>query len=309
MRFWQIFSGGGIFGTGSVPEARAAQPPSIEELKVTAVADGVSAECRFSDYFPDAGYAVQLYLYEVDGTGTQNEVSCRDVDAADSGSGTAGTEGVNVENGIYMAAAVVKGSAGSGSPFYTYRNSMMYDVVRTGNTYVVSGHQEHIPGAEDKADDDLKTSREEVSGENDWEEKVFSCRHENVDYKKVKEANAEEDALQVGICRDCGAELAYSYVPNTAYAAFLQDAIHCIQSGEGEEVRISTRRWTSFNQAVFDAMAEYPERAVTVDYRYEGKLYAVTIPAGADVGSLTDENGFCGFRYLDQVFGGMELTE
>lgn len=46
----------------------------------------------------------------------------------------------------------------------------------------------------------------------------------------------------------------------------------------------------------------------TIKYRYEGKRYTVTIPAGSDVFSLIDENGYCGFRTLDSQFGGSELT-
>ena len=40
-----------------------------------------------------------------------------------------------------------------------------------------------------------------------------------------------------------------------------------------------------------------------------GQKYEVTIPAGSDIVSLLDENGYVGFRYLDAVFGGKEITE
>ena len=35
---------------------------------------------------------------------------------------------------------------------------------------------------------------------------------------------------------------------------------------------------------------------------------AVTIPAGYEVTTLIDENGYCGFRHLDQIFDGNEVT-
>ena len=48
---------------------------------------------------------------------------------------------------------------------------------------------------------------------------------------------------------------------------------------------------------------------VIIKYMYQGKKYEVTIPAGSDVVSLLGETGFVGFRYLDLVFGGREITQ
>lgn len=94
------------------------------------------------------------------------------------------------------------------------------------------------------------------------------------------------------------------------YIKFNQDTTAAILNAENNEnVIIDTDTWISFPQSVFDALSERPDVALTVKYRYEGKRYTVTIPSGSDVASLTDENGYCGFRYLDLKFGGSELTE
>lgn len=98
-------------------------------------------------------------------------------------------------------------------------------------------------------------------------------------------------------------------MPNSAYAAFLESAACAILNAQDEETVVETERWLSFNQTVFDDMAQRPELTVRVRYRYKGKRYEVTVPAGAELSGLTDESGFCGFRYLDQVFKGKEIAE
>lgn len=46
---------------------------------------------------------------------------------------------------------------------------------------------------------------------------------------------------------------------------------------------------------------------LTINYIYENLHYTVTIPAGADLTSLMDENGYIGFRQLDTAYGGRQL--
>ncbi|MGN0376773.1 MAG: hypothetical protein ACI4ED_03980 [Suilimivivens sp.] len=55
------------------------------------------------------------------------------------------------------------------------------------------------------------------------------------------------------------------------------------------------------------ALAEKPDLNLTINYTYQHKKYTVTIPAGTDVMALLNEEGYCGFRYLDQQFGGKEI--
>lgn len=75
------------------------------------------------------------------------------------------------------------------------------------------------------------------------------------------------------------------------------------------KVVIDTEDWYCFNRTLAEKIADKKDVAVTITYKYQGKKYEVTIPAGSDIVSLLDENGFVGFRYLDAVFGGREITE
>ncbi len=78
---------------------------------------------------------------------------------------------------------------------------------------------------------------------------------------------------------------------------------------EDGKVMINTEDWYCFNKTLAEKIADRKDVAVTITYKYQGKKYEVTIPAGSDIVSLLDENGFVGFRYLDAVFGGREITE
>ena len=131
------------------------------------------------------------------------------------------------------------------------------------------------------------------------------CNHEcDVDYFIEREATPAMDALLAGKCVNCGEILSYEEVPNSAYAAFLQETADTIQkAAKGEQIAICTDRWISFDRRVAKALADRPDVSVKLAYRYKGENCVLEIPAGKDWVSLLDENGFCGFRYLDQLFG------
>lgn len=46
---------------------------------------------------------------------------------------------------------------------------------------------------------------------------------------------------------------------------------------------------------------------VNIVFGYGGKTYKVVIPAGYDVKSILDKNGYCGFLRLLAILGGTEL--
>lgn len=122
----------------------------------------------------------------------------------------------------------------------------------------------------------------------------------------VKEATESTDAVQAGQCRKCGELAEYESVSGTACVTFLQNAADEVRKTKSEEVILNTEIWTCFDERVIDAMKERTDVAVTIHYKYMGKKYVVTIPAGSSVDNLLDENGYCGFRYLDLLFGGKE---
>lgn len=290
---------GGFLSPAETAEALAAGEPSIVDLRVTASGDGVSAECEFTGYDSDSGYSMELYLNVVNPDQSVGTVSGRDMPpaAADGGAGTISTEGCHVESGVYKVTLALQRDDGINPPVIRFRNSALYDVTRQEDGYVISLHKEPAQDSEDE-------SRNEKPGSHD-----YGCSHSGITYDVVREADAEHDALLAGQCGVCGGILSYSDVPNTAYAAFLRNAAETIQNAQPGEVTITTRLWVSFDRKVLETIARRPDVSVTVNYRYKGEDYSVTVPAGADVSGLADENGFCGFRYLDGIFGGIEIKK
>lgn len=270
--------------------------PSIVDLSVIPSGTGVSARCEFEGYEADSGYSMNLYLNQVKEDGEVTGITLKGVFPPPDGCGVEITGGEAVEPGIYRATLVFDRMDGGPLQVDRFKNSPWYDVARSGDGYVVTLHR------------DQENADPEVGNESDAPEH-FSCDHSQAIWQVEKEADPDRDAILAGVCTRCGEVLSYSFVPNSAYAAFLADAIYSIQNASAGEAFIETERWISFNQEVFDAIEAQPEVAVTVRYRYEGRHYEVTIPAGADVRGLTDENGFCGFRYLDHVFGGKEIVD
>lgn len=288
---------GGFFSPAKAAEVLAAEEPSIVDLRITASGDGVRAECEYTGYDRDSGYSMELYLNVVNQDQSVGTVSGKDMPAAgaEGGAGTMSTEGCHVASGTYKVTLALQKDDGVNPPVIQFRNSALYDVVRQGEGYVISFHEEPVPEDEGQG---------EGLGSHD-----YGCSHDGITYDVVKEADAEHDALLAGQCGICGGILSYSHVPNTAYAVFLKEAAETILNAQPEEVVISTRLWCSFDRKVLEAMALRPDVPVTVNYRYDGKDYTVTVPAGADVSGLADENGFCGFRYLDEMFGASALDE
>ncbi len=128
-----------------------------------------------------------------------------------------------------------------------------------------------------------------------------ACNHVG-ESNVISQATATSDAVVAVECVKCGAVFRYETVSNSAYAAFLKETANAILNAEQNgEVAVNTKIWTSFNKAVFEAMKSRPDVKVTVNYVYQGNPYVLNIPAKANVDSFMDENGFGGFRYIEQV--------
>ena len=70
---------------------------------------------------------------------------------------------------------------------------------------------------------------------------------------------------------------------------------------------ITTDRVSFFDRNMIEAIAARPDLDVNVVFSYAGKTYKVTIPAGYDVRTLLDFNGFCGYLRLLDILGGTTL--
>lgn len=64
----------------------------------------------------------------------------------------------------------------------------------------------------------------------------------------------------------------------------------------------------SFNKKTFEALSKRNDVDIEVVYMWQGKKYRVVIPAGYDILSLLDKNGYCGCLYLNSIFGSTEIA-
>lgn len=300
----EFFLGGGNLKQDFTLEVRAAQAPAVSDMSVLASKDGISAGCTFSGYTDKNEYVIQLFLNRVEEDGSVSEAASLELDAAADGTGVGCTSAEKVETGIYKASAAIKRYAGGNLADTSFTHSVLYRVVKDKDSYIVTPYEKEPESGGKPGKGSLTQGSGKVFTEE--KEKYPSCDHDK-DFEIVQEADAAHDALMEEKCRKCGEVFSYCYVPNSAYAAFLEECAKAVLNVKGDKILLATDRWMSFNQEVLDALSARPEVAVTIHYSYCGKRYTVTIPAGADVAGLTDENGYCGFRYLHMLYAGEEV--
>ena len=96
---------------------------------------------------------------------------------------------------------------------------------------------------------------------------------------------------------------------DTAIAAATKAAQEAAVAGKTADVKpvaIDTGVWISFKGDVYKKLQD-SGLPVQITFFYKGARYRVDIPAGADLMSLVDENGYCGFLNLMAHFGGTKL--
>ena len=232
------------------------------------------------------------------------------------------TEVCHEGSGIYRAVLLTRTQGET--TVVRFRDSGWYEAVDMGDYYevrpYVPGSGENTDSGEEGAEEEPEQEPEEEPGQElgqEPEENTVSGRTgeesgENAgntcEHKPMREiyeqATPQRDAVFCESCELCGQVFVYGEIPNTAYVAFLDYAAGIIYGAQPEEqVVITTDRWISFDARVLNAMSERADVSVLILYRDQGEEHRVLLPAGADVSSLGDENGFCGFRYLNQIFG------
>lgn len=70
---------------------------------------------------------------------------------------------------------------------------------------------------------------------------------------------------------------------------------------------IVTDRVSVFDRKMIEAFAKRSDIDINVVFTYLGRKIKITIPAGYNVLTLLDENGYCGFLRLLQLLGGTDL--
>ena len=271
------------FSKKAVLSVKAAETPVVTKLEVAVSEDGsgVIAGCSYQNYTEQSGCEMRLYLYRLE-NGKESVESQKTIAYAEQGKDS--TPSRQVEDGVYQASVTID----DGVAIRQINSSNYYRVSKSEGSYTVTE----------------ETGREELiqlEAENDQQKKAgSSCCHE-CEYILIEQATPIKDAVQAYQCIKCGAVFEYINVPNSAYAAFLKETVDLILNARQEEVIIATDRWVSFNQDVFEAIKVRPDLSVKVNYRYHGENYMLVIPAGTEVETLMDENGFGGFRYIEEI--------
>ncbi|MBO6240234.1 MAG: hypothetical protein J6O61_05260 [Butyrivibrio sp.] len=100
--------------------------------------------------------------------------------------------------------------------------------------------------------------------------------------------------------------MAFYTVNKSAEAAILA-------AGSGMAVNINTGNYYSFHRSVYEALAQRPDVTLIVDYKYKGKAYELTIPAGAVTtdgtvtpDTLCGDTDYAGFLYVGTFFENKE---
>lgn len=264
---------------GTTIKVYAAGEPKVTQLEVAVSSDnsGIVARCSYQNYTDQSGCEMKLYLYRVESDGEYIE-SQKELVYADTGSES--TAPKQVKTGVYRASVTID----DGIEMKQINSESYYRVSQTDGNYVVE--KEKANEQKECTDDFEKT------GENSL------CSH-IYEYFPVRQATPLRDAVQALQCTKCGMVIDYVDVPNSAYAAFLQETADMIQNAQQKEVTICTDRWLSFDRRVFEAIESRPDVAVIINYQYQGNAHSLIIPAGTDVNLLMDENGFGGFRSVN----------
>ena len=277
--------------------AQAALQPAISDLGVSESGDGqgIAAYCSYQNYTEQSGCEMTLYLYRKEEGGQISILLRRKIPYASSGN--ISTDVFKAQEGIYFASV---GTNYGSEVMQTYSRSYYRVKIENGKVEVTEITEGTGDVNADSQNKGSKTDKEKAKG--------TACPH-NWTYELERQATAKQDSLLAYQCTICGDVTDYMEVPNSAYGVFLKEAAEKIQNAGTGEVVIDTDRWMSFDSAVLKALACRRDVAVSLYYQYQGKRHHVRIPAGGDVSGLGDENGYCGFLYLSQVFGEEEQAK
>ncbi len=274
-------------------EVMAAQEMiQISDISVFAREDGICAGCTYRNYDSNISM-VQLYLEKQNGTETI-PVVYQNLPSAEEEEQQAQTKVCRAGTGIYRAVLLTR--AQGETTVVRFQDSGWYEAVDLGDHYEVK------PYAPDSGSTDI--SQGNGTKDEEYPAEGYSiCGHRPVREIYAK-ATPQSDAVFCESCELCGWVLAYGEIPNTAYVSFLEEAADKIRNAQpDEQVNIDAERWISFDRRVLNAIGEREDVSILLRYRDQGEEHQVLIPMGADVSGLGDENGFCGFCYLEQIFG------
>lgn len=136
-----------------------------------------------------------------------------------------------------------------------------------------------------------------------------SDHEHNFEMTVILEPTIDKDGYQQLKCTSCE-ETTGPKMPISGAAAYVKMVVDAVKKAEqGQTIELNTFTWSTMNKKMVDALAARPDVSLTFNYIHDKKNYTVTIPAGADLASLLDENGFIDFQKLAAQFGGSEVVK
>ena len=124
------------------------------------------------------------------------------------------------------------------------------------------------------------------------------------------------DGYGAWVCSRCGAidknhpgTDENGYLPLSSYWQYQKESIEQIQNAPAGTLTINAEFWISFHKSVYEEIEKRPDLTVTVNFRWEGKRYAVTIPAGTKAADCMNGLDYAGYVYLSSLFGFTEIGE
>ena len=140
------------------------------------------------------------------------------------------------------------------------------------------------------------------------QEEPSDTHQHDMQWTVLKKPTLTEDGKEGYRCTICG------YVARTklisAYRYFGESVIKRLKEAQpGETILIDTLVWKSCYKDVYEAIAARPDVTVTFRFAFDGYIFDTTIPAGADVLSLLNEEGYIGFLKFAEVYGAVMVSE
>ena len=128
------------------------------------------------------------------------------------------------------------------------------------------------------------------------EEPSFVHEH-HYEWEITREATPTEDGEMVYACTECGAVA--QRLPISGYIAFNEEVAAKIRNAKpGAELVVMTEKWISFYSVVWDELAKRPDVTLVIDYKYNGRMFEVVVPAGTNVETIKNNEGYAGFLFL-----------
>ena len=85
------------------------------------------------------------------------------------------------------------------------------------------------------------------------------------------------------------------------YFTFQNETAKAIKKAKpNASLTLHTDKWISFNKQVLSALKERSDVSLTIEYKKDGQIKSFTIPAGFDVMSLANNEGYAGFLYIEK---------